>query len=58
MPKPIEWTSTMDGTMIGTGSHVHPGGKRSSSRTRLGRNPCPDDGRGYGGTLLLDSHVI
>ena len=23
---PIEWTSTMNGTMIGVGGHLHPGG--------------------------------
>ena len=25
---PIEWTSTVDGTIIGTGGHLHPGGLR------------------------------
>ena len=28
----IEWTSTVDGTMIGTGSHLHPGGLRVITR--------------------------
>jgi hypothetical protein len=55
----LEWTSTVDGTMIGTGAHVHPGGlgmtvENYGSEER----PCADDGQGYGGTLLLDSHVI
>jgi hypothetical protein len=52
----IEWTSPIDGTLIGTGSHLHPGGLRVvvenyGSKAR----PCTDDGRGYGGTLLLKS---
>ena len=38
---PIEWTSTVDGTMIGTGGHVHPGGYRCSPRTRVRGEPVP-----------------
>jgi plastocyanin len=58
-PRPIEWTATIDGTMIGTGSHVHPGGlyvltENMGSKQR----PCRDDGRGTGGTLLLKSDII
>ena len=58
-PRPIEWTATIDGTMIGTGCHLHPGGY-SVLTENMGseENPCPDDGRGSGGTLLLKSDVI
>jgi hypothetical protein len=57
--KPIEWTSTVDGTIIGTGSHLHPGGKRVITENMGSKeNPCPDDGKGYGGTLLLHADVI
>ena len=56
---PIEWTSTVEGTIIGTGGHLHPGGKRvvienMGSKSR----PCPNDGRGYGGTLLVNSDAL
>ncbi|MDX6581954.1 MAG: hypothetical protein QOI10_1138 [Solirubrobacterales bacterium] len=55
----IQWTSTVDGTMIGTGSHVHPGGLGMTVENYGSEeHPCTDDGQGYGGTLLLDSHVI
>lgn len=59
MQKPIVWTSSIEGTIIGTGSHVHPGGKEVITEN-LGsvKNPCPDDHRGFGGTTLLDSHVL
>jgi plastocyanin len=58
-PRPIEWTSTVDGTMIGTGSHVHPGGYRVLTENMGSEaNPCPDDGRGTGGTLLLTADTI
>jgi hypothetical protein len=59
LQKPIVWTSTIEGTIIGTGSHVHPGGMEVITEN-LGsaQNPCPDDHRGYGGTTLLDSHVM
>ncbi|HYH59745.1 MAG TPA: hypothetical protein VD790_11075 [Thermoleophilaceae bacterium] len=55
----IEWTSTVSGTMIGTGSHLHPGGDRVYTENMGSEeNPCRDDGRGYGGTLLLKSDII
>ncbi|MFL5845483.1 MAG: hypothetical protein ACJ762_12390 [Solirubrobacteraceae bacterium] len=59
MPKPIIWTSTLEGTIVGTGSHVHPGGEEIITEN-LGPadNPCPDDGRGFGGTTLLDADVL
>jgi hypothetical protein len=55
MPKPIEWTVTYDGTMIGTGGHLHPGGMRVQVEN-LGskENPCPSTG-GLTGTKLLQS---
>ena len=42
MPKPIEWVATHDGTIIGTGGHLHPGGL-SVRAENLGskENPCP-----------------
>jgi hypothetical protein len=58
-PKPIEWTSTLDGTIIGTGGHLHPGGLNVVVENYgSAANPCPDDGRGYGGTLLLKSEAL
>ena len=53
---PIEWTAPEDGMLVGTGAHLHPGGldvlvENFGSEA----NPCPDDGRGTGGTLLLDA---
>jgi plastocyanin len=59
MSKPIEWTSTLDGTIIGTGSHVHPGGLEILTENFGSKaSPCPDDHKGTGGTLLLDSKVL
>jgi plastocyanin len=55
----IEWTSPVDGTLIGTGSHVHPGGQRVISENYGSEErPCPDQGNGYGGTVLLKSDVL
>jgi polyvinyl alcohol dehydrogenase (cytochrome) len=59
--KLIEWTAPEDGTLIGIGGHVHPGGKRVIAENYGSpENACPDDSRGYGygGTLLLKSDVI
>ena len=57
--KAIEWTATKDGTIIGTGGHLHPGGT-SVLVENMGsaENPCPDDGRGTGGTLMLKSDAL
>lgn len=56
---PIEWTSTVDGTLIGTGGHLHPGGMRVVVENMGSEEqPCADDGRGYGGTLLLVSDAL
>jgi plastocyanin len=55
----IEWTATADGTIIGTGSHLHPGGLEVLTENMGSeQHPCPDDGRGTGGTLLLDSDAV
>jgi plastocyanin len=55
----IEWTSPISGTLIGTGSHLHPGGLRVITENYgPEENPCPDTGRGYGGTLLLESDAV
>jgi plastocyanin len=55
----IEWTSPVSGTLIGTGSHVHPGGLRVITENYgPEENPCPDVGNGYGGTVMLKSDVI
>lgn len=57
--KVVEWTATTDGTIIGMGGHLHPGGKQVIVENYGPKdNPCPDDGRGYGGTLMLKSDVI
>jgi hypothetical protein len=55
MEKPIEWTATHDGTLIGTGGHLHPGGMRVMTEN-LGskEKPCPGTG-GLSGTKLLQS---
>jgi plastocyanin len=58
-PRPIQWTSTIEGTIIGTGGHLHPGGLSVIVENYGSKeNPCPDDGRGYGGTQLLKSDAV
>jgi plastocyanin len=55
----IEWTSPIDGTLIGTGGHLHPGGIRVTAENYGSEErPCPDSGGGYGGTVLLKSDAI
>ena len=57
--KVVEWTSTVDGTIIGMGGHLHPGGKQVVVENYGSKeNPCANDGRGYGGTLMLKSDVV
>jgi plastocyanin len=53
MEKPIEWVATQDGTMIGTGGHLHPGGTTIRVEN-LGskENPCPATDGGPGTKLL------
>jgi plastocyanin len=56
---PIEWVATEDGTIIGTGSHLHPGGTSVITENMGSKeNPCPNDGRGTGGTLMLKSDAM
>ena len=55
----IEWTSPTDGTIIGAGGHVHPGGKQVVFENYGSKaNPCPNTGNGYGGTLLIKEDEI
>ena len=55
----IEWTSPIDGTLIGTGSHLHPGGLRVITENYGSEErPCPSSGGGYGGTVLLKSDAL
>ena len=57
----IEWVAPRDGTIIGTGGHLHPGGTDVIMENYGSKqSPCAPDarGRGYGGTLLLHSDVI
>jgi polyvinyl alcohol dehydrogenase (cytochrome) len=59
--RPIEFVAPRDGTIIGTGGHLHPGGTDVIMENYGStENPCPADkrGRGYGGTLLLHSDII
>ena len=54
--KYVEWTAPEDGVLIGVGGHLHPGGLRLVTENYGSEeNPCADDGRGYGGTLLLNA---
>jgi plastocyanin len=58
--KPIEWVSTVEGTMIGTGGHLHPGGL-SVSVENLGskERPCKAQGAGNtGGSLLYNGDAL
>jgi hypothetical protein len=58
--KPIEWKSTVEGTVIGTGGHLHPGGL-SVLVENLGskENPCPQQGPdNTGGTQWFRSDAI
>lgn len=55
----IEWTSTVNGTIIGTGGHLHPGGLRVIAENYGSKqNRCPAAGGGYGGTVLLKSDAL
>jgi plastocyanin len=55
----IQWTAPEDGTLIGIGGHLHPGGKRVVAENYGSTaRACPNDRKGYGGTLLLNSDVL
>ena len=55
----IEWTSTVEGTMIGTGGHLHPGGLKVIVEN-LGskERPCGQTGDAQQGTHLLTSEAL
>ena len=57
---PIEWVSTMDGTILGAGGHLHPGGVNVTFEN-LGSKErrCPRTrGSVYGGTALFRSEQV
>ena len=57
---PIEWVSTLEGTIVGAGGHLHPGGY-SVTLENLGSEarPCPrTKGNFYGGTALFRSEQV
>jgi hypothetical protein len=58
--KPIEWTSTIEGTLIGTGGHLHPGGLHVDIENMGSKgNPCPSDGKSpQGGTTLYRGDAL
>jgi polyvinyl alcohol dehydrogenase (cytochrome) len=58
--KPVVWTAPVDGTLVGIGGHVHPGGEwvnvtNEGSTT----NPCPTTpGNTVPGTLMIHEGAI
>ena len=58
--KPVTWTSPVDGTLVGIGGHLHPGGEwvnvtNQGSTT----NPCPTTpGNTVPGTLMIHEGAI
>ena len=59
--RPIEFVAPRDGTIIGSGGHLHPGGTDVIVENYGPKeDPCPADARkrGYGGTLLYHSDII
>jgi hypothetical protein len=56
---PQEWIAPADGTLMEIGTHMHPGSTHALIEN-MGSpsNPCPDDGKGTGGTLLLRADAI
>ena len=56
--KPIEWVSQVDGTLVGTGGHLHPGGTHIAVENRGSeKSPCNGSGPG-GGELLFNSQAV
>lgn len=55
---PIKWTSQVDGTIVGTGGHLHPGGKYILVEN-LGseEKPCRGDGPN-GGVVIFRSDAV
>src|SRR3954454_21464156 len=57
-PRPIEWTSQVDGTLIGTGGHLHPGGLHIIVENRGSeKKPCSGSAPG-GGTQIFNSEAV
>jgi plastocyanin len=56
--KPIEWVSKVDGTLIGTGGHLHPGGTHITVENRGSeKQPCAGSGPG-GGQMIFNSEAV
>ncbi len=58
--KPVEWTSPVNGTLVGMGGHVHPGGQWVNVTNQgPADNPCPTTrGNTVPGTLMVHEGVI
>jgi plastocyanin len=57
-PKPIEWTSQVDGTLVGTGGHLHPGGLHIIVENRGSeKKPCNGSAPG-GGVPIFNSEAV
>ena len=55
----IEFVAPRDGTIVGSGGHLHPGGTDVIVENYGSEEqPCASRGSGYGGTLLYHSDVI
>jgi plastocyanin len=59
----IEWTSTVDGVIVGTGGHLHPGGVEVTIENHGralpgGGTTCGTDGRAYGGRMLYRGDAL
>lgn len=56
---PQEWVVPQDGTLMEVGTHMHPGSTHALIEN-MGSpsNPCPNDHKGTGGTLLLRADTI
>jgi hypothetical protein len=56
--KPIEWVSGVDGTLIGTGGHLHPGGLHIVVENRGSKeHPCAGPAPG-GGVPIFNSEAV
>jgi len=57
---PIEWTATRDGTIIGAGGHLHPGGLRITLENfGTEARSCPRAGKdSTGGTVLYNGQAL
>jgi polyvinyl alcohol dehydrogenase (cytochrome) len=57
---PVTWTSPVDGTLVGIGGHLHPGGEWLNVTNQGSEsNPCPTTpGNTVPGTLMIHEGVI